>query len=110
MLPGDFAKAILGQSATPETVAAFSKEIGLDRPPVVRYVDWIGRSSAAISAIPCRPRRLPSATVADIIEPRLYNTLFLAIMTALIAVPLALVSACWPRSTATASSTGSSTP
>lgn len=36
MLPGDFARAILGQSATPETVAAFQREIGLDRPPVVR--------------------------------------------------------------------------
>ena len=34
MLPGDFAKAILGQAATPETVAAFKKEIGLDQPAV----------------------------------------------------------------------------
>ena len=42
MLPGDFARAILGQSATPETVAAFQREIGLDRSPVERYVDWIG--------------------------------------------------------------------
>ena len=42
MLPGDFARAILGQSATPETVAAFQKEVGLDRSPVVRYFDWIG--------------------------------------------------------------------
>ncbi len=33
MLPGDFAKAILGQAATPDTVAAFRMEIGLDRPP-----------------------------------------------------------------------------
>ena len=42
MLPGDFAKAILGQSATPETVEAFQKEIGLDQPAVERYFDWIG--------------------------------------------------------------------
>jgi peptide/nickel transport system permease protein len=42
MLPGDFAKAILGQAATPETVAAFQKEIGLDKPPHVRYLNWIG--------------------------------------------------------------------
>src|SRR5262245_15944723 len=41
-LPGDFAKAILGQSATPETVAAFQKEIGLDKPPHERYLNWIG--------------------------------------------------------------------
>ena len=42
MLPGDFAKSILGQAATPETVAAFQKEIGLDKPPVTRYFEWIG--------------------------------------------------------------------
>ena len=42
MLPGGFAEAILGQGATPETVAAFNQEIGLDRPAVVRYVEWIG--------------------------------------------------------------------
>jgi peptide/nickel transport system permease protein len=42
MLPGDFAQAILGQAATPETVAAFDREIGLDRPPVERYLNWLG--------------------------------------------------------------------
>ena len=42
MLPGDFAKSMLGQAATPETVAAFRKDIGLDRPLTVRYLDWIG--------------------------------------------------------------------
>ncbi|HKQ94689.1 MAG TPA: ABC transporter permease, partial [Aestuariivirgaceae bacterium] len=42
MLPGNFARAILGQAATPETVAAFEKEIGIDKPPVVRYFQWIG--------------------------------------------------------------------
>ena len=31
-LPGSFAESILGQAATPETVAAFKKEIGLDQP------------------------------------------------------------------------------
>ena len=35
-------EAILGQAATPETVAAFNKELGLDRPTTVRYVEWIG--------------------------------------------------------------------
>ncbi|MGE3877064.1 MAG: ABC transporter permease, partial [Parvibaculaceae bacterium] len=37
-LPGDFAKAILGQAATPESVEAFQKEIGLDKPPGERYL------------------------------------------------------------------------
>lgn len=93
-LPGDFATAILGQAATPETVAAFRKELGLDEPAVIRYFDWLrgalvgdfgtsfsGRSGGSAGAV---------RQVADLIEPRLYNTLFLAAMTAIIAVPLAL--------------------
>lgn len=90
LLPGDFAKSILGQSATPETVAAFQRELGLDRPPVERYLEWIGRvaqgdlgDSFASGAGYQRP-------VAEVIGPRLGNTLFLAAITALIAVPLAL--------------------
>ena len=42
MLPGDFGEAILGQRALPETVAAFRKELGLDQPAYIRYLDWAG--------------------------------------------------------------------
>lgn len=93
MLPGDFAKAILGQSATPETVAAFQREVGLDRSPVVRYVEWVGGvlrgdfgESYASAGSLAGHRRL----VSEMIEPRLLNTLFLASVAALIAVPLSL--------------------
>ena len=41
-LPGDLATAILGQEATPETVAQFRKELKLDEPPVKRYFLWLG--------------------------------------------------------------------
>lgn len=94
MLPGDFAKSMLGQAATPETVAAFRKDIGLDRPLTVRYLDWIsgvvrgdfGYSLAGAGSLGGSRR-----PVADLIEPRLANTLFLAAVTAIIAVPLALI-------------------
>lgn len=95
MLPGDFAQAILGQAATPETVAAFDKEIGLDRPPVERYLHWVGgvlqgdfgdSFSSMGNLGGGHPR-----TVMSLILPRLGNTLFLAGMAALIAVPLALL-------------------
>jgi len=94
-LPGDFTEAVLGQSATEETVAAFRRELGLDQPPYVRYIDWIGsvargdlgqsfsgRASSGIDR---------SRSVAELIAPRLSNTLFLAGMTAIVAVPLALI-------------------
>jgi peptide/nickel transport system permease protein len=42
VLPGDPAEAILGESATPQTVAALREQLGLDRPLVVQYLDWVG--------------------------------------------------------------------
>ena len=90
MLPGDFARAILGQAATPETVAAFEKEIGLDKPPHERYLAWIGNAVQGDFGESFASRVNYRRTVAAIIEPRLWNTLFLAGFTALIAVPLAV--------------------
>ena len=90
-LPGDFATAVLGQSATPETVAAFRKELGLNDPAVVRYMQWIGGvlqgdfGSSFSGRSAGRERE-----VMELIAPRLWNTLFLAGLTAAIAVPLSL--------------------
>eukprot|EP01037_Dinobryon_pediforme_P024479 gene24479-26288_t len=41
ILPGDVASAVLGQSATPETLAAFRKELGLDQPAYWRFYTWL---------------------------------------------------------------------
>ncbi|MCT4609363.1 MAG: ABC transporter permease [Pelagimonas sp.] len=94
MLPGDFGEAVLGQAATEETVAAFRKELGLDQPPITRYFQWMGGvlqgdlgtsfSGRAASGVD------RSRPVMELVLPRLQNTLFLASMTAVIAVPLAL--------------------
>ncbi|MEM9605301.1 MAG: ABC transporter permease [Pseudomonadota bacterium] len=93
-LPGDFGEAVLGQAATEETVAAFRRELGLDQPAIVRYFDWMGSvlrgdlgtsfSGRAASGVD------RSRAVAEMIAPRLSNTLFLATMAAVISVPLAL--------------------
>ncbi len=37
-------RKLLGQSATPETVAAFKRDLGLDRSPTIRYFEWIGKA------------------------------------------------------------------
>src|SRR4051794_15483992 len=42
ILPGDVARTMLGVQATPDAVAALRRELGLDRPLVVRYLDWAG--------------------------------------------------------------------
>ena len=94
-LPGDFAKNILGQAATEETTAAFRRELGLDQPAVLRYGQWVaavvqgdlgtsfsGRNASGVDR---------SRQVVDLIAPRLRNTLFLASLAAVVAVPLSLL-------------------
>ena len=41
VLPGNAAEVMLGESATPESLAALTAKLGLDRPPLVRYADWM---------------------------------------------------------------------
>ncbi len=91
-LPGGYAQNILGQGATPETVANFKKELGLDRPAVIRYFEWVGGVlhgdfGYSYSGTGGGIKR----DVASVIGPRLYNTFFLALMAAIVAVPLALL-------------------
>jgi peptide/nickel transport system permease protein len=86
-LPGDVATAILGQEATPETVAAFRKELKLDLPPHVRYFAWLGdflRGDMGTSLANKRP-------ISELIFWRFRNTIFLAASAAAAAVPVAVI-------------------
>jgi peptide/nickel transport system permease protein len=87
LLPGDLASAILGQSATPETLAALRAQLGLNDPAPVRYWAWLTGALQGDFGVSLATRR----PIADMIEQRLGNTLFLALYAAALAVPLALV-------------------
>jgi len=41
VLPGDPAQFILGMNAQPDTLAALRAQLGLDAPPLLRYVGWV---------------------------------------------------------------------
>jgi peptide/nickel transport system permease protein len=86
VLPGDVATAVLGQGATPDTVAEFRKEVGLDRPPLVRYWDWLSHAVRGDFGVALTNKR----DIVKTMSPKLHNTLFLALYAALIAVPLAV--------------------
>ena len=90
MLPGDFAQAMLGQAATPQAVAALQHDLGLDRPAILRYFEWIGNFLQGDLGTSFASRTGSRRAVAEMLAPRLYNTMVLAGMTAVIAVPLAL--------------------
>ncbi|MEP3345114.1 MAG: ABC transporter permease [Litoreibacter sp.] len=99
-LPGDFAESILGQGATPEAVAAIREQLGLNESPVTRYFKWLSGALQGDLGIPMSQALFASfagsstggdvITVFDQIVPRLKNTLFLAGVSAVIAVPLAV--------------------
>ncbi len=96
-LPGDFAAAILGQGATEEAKTAIRADIGLDRPFFERYFTWLG--SILTGDLGVSYAQMMFATnlggdqlisITDQIGPRFFNTMFLAGLTAVIAVPLSL--------------------
>lgn len=95
LLPGDFGETVLGQAATEDTVAAFRRELGLDEPAVTRYFSWLGSALKGDFGTSFSGRSASgvdrSRSVASLVGPRLYNTFFLAGVTALVAVPLALI-------------------
>ena len=86
LLPGDTATILLGQAATPEAVAGLRTAMHLDDPALLRFIRWLfglvqgdlGTSYANNMAI------------ADLIGPRFINSMKLAGITTIIAVPLAL--------------------
>jgi peptide/nickel transport system permease protein len=87
ILPGDVAQIVLGQSATPESLAALRAELGLDQPWYVRYFGWLGDMMTGDLGI----SKAGGAAIGDLIGERLANTLFLSGIVALISVPLSVV-------------------
>ena len=87
LLPGDLAQEILGQAATPETVAALRKQLGLDQPWYVRYFSWLFDAVQGDFGQSLANKR----EISDLISARLGNTLFLAAYAALISIPLSLM-------------------
>ena len=86
VLPGNAAQVMLGESATPESVAALSAKLGLDQTAPVRYGRWVkglltGDLGTSVSY---------DVPVADLIAERLAVTAPLALMAMLLTTVIAL--------------------
>lgn len=88
LLPGDVATAILGRTATPARVAALRAALHLDHTPIAQYGLWLlgllhgDLGNSLVTGTP----------VLKDISGRLYNSAILVIITALISLPIAVIS------------------
>src|SRR5882724_6539125 len=93
LLPGDLAYVILGDQATPETVAALRRDMGLDQPIWWRYIGWLGNVLQGDFGRSFRTGQ----TVLQAVSERLPVSLELMLLAQLgalaIGVPLAIVCA-----------------
>lgn len=86
LLPGNAAQVILGDTATPESLAALESRLGLDRPPAERYLQWVG---GLLQGQTARSISYDTPT-AEILAERMLVTLPLAVMAMVLTVALAL--------------------
>ena len=91
MLPGDPARAILGQGATPERIAALRAQLHLDQPAWEQYTHWLAglfHGDLGISAA-------TQSSVNTLLADRVVASLLLMFLAAVISLPLALLIGTW---------------
>jgi len=87
LLPGNAAEVILGESATPESLAALQAQLGLDRPAHLRYLQWVGGLLQGQTAMSISY----GVPTAELLLQRLAVSLPLALMAMVLTVASALL-------------------
>ncbi len=85
--PGDVVSKLLGPYASQDQVEKVTREMGLDRPALVRYVEYMGRALSGDFGQSIVYRQ----PVANILWDRLGNTLLLAAISFAVIVPLSIL-------------------
>lgn len=86
LLPGDPAAIMLGTSASPDTLAALQKQMGLDQPLPLRYLHWL----AGVFHGDLGQSYTYGVPVAGLILERLAVTLPLALLAVCLSVAIAI--------------------
>jgi len=92
VLPGDVANIILGQMATPESLAALRAKLGLDQPAFLRYFLWLGDLLTGDLGISKAGSGFGTigTPISEMLVPRMWNTFRLASVVAVIAIPISM--------------------
>jgi peptide/nickel transport system permease protein len=90
-LPGNAARAILGRNATPDRLAALTRQLHLNQSAVSQYLHWLGgvvTGNFGTSAATEQP-------VSSLLSARILNSAFLVLVSALVALPLSIGLGVW---------------
>jgi peptide/nickel transport system permease protein len=90
-LPGNAARAILGRNATPERLAALTRQLHLNESSISQYFHWLGgviTGNFGTSAATEQP-------VSSLLSSRILNSAFLVLVAALVALPLSIALGVW---------------
>lgn len=87
-LPSDPARAILGRTATPDSLKALRKQLNLNRPVVSQYTHWLGGIFTGDLGNSLAARGEP---VTKVLGKRLQNSAVLVLLAALISIPLSIL-------------------
>ena len=98
LIPGDPVTLMLGEHATQESVAAVREALGLDKPLLVRYVQYVGNLFHGDLGRSLRERRLVSEELADVWPATLELTTAALAIAVIFGVLAGVVSAVWPNS------------
>ena len=96
LLPGDAAVVVAGDNATPEQVQQVRVELQLDRPLLVRYLDWLGGVVTGDLGSSFRTGQPVAEALGQRIPVSFEITILAQLLALLIAVPLAVYSAYRP--------------
>ncbi len=100
LAPGSVASVILGENATPESVAALNARLGLDQPLWSQYLDWLARAVRGdLGSSPLTGQSV-SAAIAERLPVTLQLAVMALVMALIVSVLLAVVSAVRPGSPA----------
>ena len=90
-LPGDPARAILGRSATPASLAALRRQLHLDQPVLTQYWTWVtgllhGNLGTSLAA---------QEPVTTLLSPKLVNSAVLVAIAAVLSIPVSIAIGAW---------------
>ncbi len=86
ILPGDAAQILMGPDASPEAVSALAARLGIDRPPLERYWDWVSGLLTGDLGL----SYAYSTPVSELVAERLALTVPLALMAMALTTVIAL--------------------